>query len=116
MRILAFLLICAEVYLALVLAAAPIMTSHKPLSAAVNRYKASPSPETKAEMDRLRKLAQADDRKHMLCNASFLAVNTFALLGTLLLIRKQNARLRAKPTGLLPRAVERRLKRSHPVG
>jgi hypothetical protein len=110
MRILAVILICAEVYLILVLAAAPIMTSHKPLSAAVNRYQASPSPETEAEMNRLRQIAQADDRKHMITEASFLAVNTLALLGAFLLIRKQNVRLRAKTTGLLPRAVERRLK------
>jgi hypothetical protein len=110
MRILTAILICAEVYLVLVLVAAPVMTSHKVLSAAVNRYKASPSPETETEMNTLRQIAQAHDRKQMITAASFLAVNTVALLGTLLLIRKQNARLRAKPiTGLLPRAVDRRL-------
>jgi hypothetical protein len=102
MRILALILICAEVYWVVALAAAPIITSHKPLSAAVNRYQASPSSETEAEVNRLRKLAQADDRKHMITKAGFLAVNTFALLGAFLLIRKQNARLRAHPiTGLL---------------
>ena len=110
MRILAAILICAEVYLVLVLAAAPIMTSHKALSGAVNRYKASPLPETEAEMNRLRQIAQAHDRKQTITKTTFLAVNTFALLGTLLLIRKQNAELPARPiTGLLPHAVERRL-------
>ena len=97
MRILALLLICAELLLILNLAVGPMMTSHKPLAAAVNRYRTSPSQETEAEMNKLRQIAQAQDRRERLRSLGLLAANSCALFLTLLAIRKHKTNRRPAP-------------------
>jgi hypothetical protein len=102
MRILALIFVCAELLLVFALVTAPIMTSHKPLAAAVNRYSAAPSAATKAEVERLREATRVHDRAEMVRTSALLLANTSALLVAFWFIQRQNRRLRAAPvTGLL---------------
>ena len=62
MRLVATILICAEVLLVFALVSHPILTSHKPLAAAINNYRAAPSPTTEAEVKRLQEAARFQGR------------------------------------------------------
>jgi hypothetical protein len=101
MRLVAVILICAEAMLVLAVILHPIMTSHRPVAAAINQYHAAPSPAAAAEVRRLQEAARTQDRAEILRTAGLLSLNTCILVAVLAPIRRQNLRLRAAPvTGL----------------
>jgi hypothetical protein len=97
MRVLVIiLLLCTELFFAVGALYGPLLTSHKALGAATNRHRASPSRETLAEMERLRLIAEAEDRMRVQSNVVLLTLNTCGLVSMIWYVcLKRNATAKA---------------------